>query len=1025
MSDENDNGRAPGGRAPLTLKPRGAGSVSAGTVKQSFSHGRSKTVVVETKRQRTHSAPAGNLAAPSSAEKRAHSPQPSSPRPSQGGPSNDGSGLSADEQRARQRAIELAREHQARQAAEQRAREDRARAEAEAARAAAAAAAAAAAKPVEAPPAPPPAAAAPSIEAPAAAAAPPAPAPTTAAQAPQAPAPQAPVARAPAPRSEAPRSEGPRSDAPRSDGHRAAPGQTRTYEPSRERRDDRPTTTTYRPERAPGRYENMNFGQRAPRADAPRPPRDDRGPPRGDRPQGARPQGDRPQGDRPRPSGEPVRYSALAPRPAPGAGRPGDRPGGPRPPRGAAPNAPPATPEIQRATRQAPRPGEAGRRPDDDEDTRRKAAANAPNKAISRVKGAAQRREGRLTIQAVAGDDEGAVERMRSLASVRRAREREREKRKGGSQEQARAAREVVIPDVITVAELANRMATRGVEIIKFLMRQGVMLKINDVIDNDTAELVATEFGHTVKRVSEADVEEGFIGEEDIDDNLVPRPPVVAVMGHVDHGKTSLLDALRSADVAGGEHGGITQHIGAYQVRLADGQAVTFLDTPGHAAFSAMRARGADVTDIVVLVVAADDGVMPQTAEAIQHAKAAGAPIIVAINKIDKPDANPQRVINELLQHEIVVESLGGDTQVIEVSALKKTGLENLIEAILVQAEMMDLKANPDRTADGTVIEAKLDRGRGAVSTVLVKRGTLKRGDIVVAGANFGRVRALLNERDEQLDSAGPSVPVEILGLDGTPSPGEPFAVVENEARARELTEYRTRVKREKAGSPVAGGVTMADFMAKLQDKKISELPVIIKADVQGSAEAIVGSLDKLATDEVRARIILQGAGAISESDVMLAKGSGAPIIGFNVRASKQAQTLAEREGVEIRYYAIIYDLIDDIKGVLSGMLAPEQRETFLGNARVLQVFDITKVGRVAGCRVTEGVVRRGARVRIIREDIVVLELGTLKTLKRFKDEVTEVGSGVECGMFFEGFQDIKEGDVIECFNLEEVARSL
>ncbi|MBS0490741.1 MAG: translation initiation factor IF-2, partial [Proteobacteria bacterium] len=454
-------------------------------------------------------------------------------------------------------------------------------------------------------------------------------------------------------------------------------------------------------------------------------------------------------------------------------------------------------------------------------------------------------------------------------------------------------------------------------------------------------------------------------------------------------------------------------------------QAVTFLDTPGHAAFSAMRARGADVTDIVVLVVAADDGVMPQTAEAIQHAKAAGAPIIVAINKIDKPDANPQRVINELLQHEIVVESLGGDTQVIEVSALKKTGLENLIEAILVQAEMMDLKANPDRTADGTVIEAKLDRGRGAVSTVLVKRGTLKRGDIVVAGANFGRVRALLNERDEQLDSAGPSVPVEILGLDGTPSPGEPFAVVENEARARELTEYRTRVKREKAGSPVAGGVTMADFMAKLQDKKISELPVIIKADVQGSAEAIVGSLDKLATDEVRARIILQGAGAISESDVMLAKGSGAPIIGFNVRASKQAQTLAEREGVEIRYYAIIYDLIDDIKGVLSGMLAPEQRETFLGNARVLQVFDITKVGRVAGCRVTEGVVRRGARVRIIREDIVVLELGTLKTLKRFKDEVAEVGSGVECGMFFEGFQDIKEGDVIECFNLEEVARSL
>ncbi|MES2897005.1 MAG: translation initiation factor IF-2 [Pseudomonadota bacterium] len=1011
MSDENDNGRAPGGRAPLTLKPRGAGSVSAGTVKQSFSHGRSKTVVVETKRARTHTAPAGNLAAPSSAEKRTFTPPPaSSPRPAS--PAGDGSGLSADEQRARQRAIELAREHQARQAAEQQAREERARAEA----AASAAAAKAADKVAEAPAAPAPVAA------------PEAPAPVAAAT--EAP---APVAQAPTPAA-APPAAGPPS-APRAEAPRPTPtaapaaGQTRTYEPSRERRDDRASTTTYRPERSPGRFENTNFGQRAPRPDQggyqQRPPQGDarpqgdRGPPR--------PQGDRPQGDRPRPSGEPVRYSALSPRPAPGAaGRPGDRPGGARPPRGAAPNAPPATPEIQRATRQAPRPGggDTARRPDDDEDTRRKAAA-APNKAISRVKGAQQRREGRLTIQAVAGDDEGAVERMRSLASVRRAREREREKRKGGGQEAARAAREVVIPDVITVAELANRMATRGVEIIKFLMRQGVMLKINDVIDNDTAELVATEFGHTVRRVSEADVEEGFIGDEDVDDHLLPRPPVVAVMGHVDHGKTSLLDALRSADVAAGEHGGITQHIGAYQVRLENGQAVTFLDTPGHAAFSAMRARGADVTDIVVLVVAADDGVMPQTIEAIQHAKASGAPIIVAINKIDKPGANPTKVINELLQHEIVVESLGGETQAIQVSATEKMGLDDLIEGILLQAEVMDLKANPDRTADGTVIEAKLDRGRGAVSTVLVKRGTLKRGDIVVAGSNFGRVRALLNERDEQLDAAGPSVPVEILGLDGTPSPGEPFAVVENEARARELTEYRTRVKREKAGSPVAAGVTMADFMAKLQDKKISELPVIIKADVQGSAEAIVGSLDALATDEVRARIILQGAGAISESDVMLAKGSGSPILGFNVRASKQAQALAEREGVEIRYYAIIYDLIDDIKGVLSGMLAPEQRETFLGNARVLQVFDITKVGRVAGCRVTEGVVRRGARVRIIREDIVVLELGTLKTLKRFKDEVAEVGSGVECGMFFEGFQDIKENDVIECFSLEEVARSL
>jgi translation initiation factor IF-2 len=979
MSDEKDNGRpsAPGGRQPLTLKPRlGAGSVSAGTVKQSFSHGRSKTVVVETKRARTAGPAAGNLAAPSPAERRTTAPAPAAgsirPAAPASASASDG-GLSAEELKARQRAIELAREHQAQQAAE--------------ARAEAAARAEAVARAAAHPPAAPEAPAAPAASAQAAT---PSPAPS-----------QTPTPVAPRPQVET--------------GRAAAPGQTRTYEPSRERRDDRPTTTTYRPERPAGRFENTSFGQRAPRADQPL--RDRSGPPRdGDR--GPRPPRPAPQG------GEPVRYSALAPRPAPGA-RDGARPGGPRAPR-LAPAAAPATPEIQRAARQAPRPGSQtlDRRVDDDEDTRRK-AAGAASKPISRAKGATQRREGRLTIQAVAGDDEGAVERMRSLASVRRAREREREKRKGGVQEQARVSREVVIPDVITVAELSNRMATRGVDVIKFLMRQGMMVKINDVIDSDTAELIATEFGHTVKRVSDSDVEEGFLGAEDMDEHMEVRAPVVAVMGHVDHGKTSLLDALRQADVAAGEQGGITQHIGAYQVKLPNGQKVTFLDTPGHAAFTAMRARGADVTDIVVLVVAADDGVMPQTIEAIQHAKAANTPIIVAVNKMDKPDANPTRVINELLQHEIVAESLGGETQVIEVSALKKTGLNDLIEAILLQAEVLELKANPDRTAEGVVIESKIDRGRGAVSTVLVKRGTLKRGDIVVAGAKFGRVRALLNERDEQVPSAGPAEPVEVLGLDGAPSPGEAFAVVESEARARELTEYRIRLKREKAGAPIASGVSMADFMAKMQDKKISEMPVIIKADVQGSAEAIVGSLDKLATDEVRARIILSGAGAISDSDVMLAKGSGAPILGFNVRATSQARQLAEREGVEIRYYSIIYDLLDDVKGVMSGLLAPEQRETFLGNARVLQVFDITRVGKVAGCRVTEGVVRRGARVRIVRNDIVVLELGVLQTLKRFKEEVAEVGNGVECGMAFQGFQDIQEGDVIECFTIEEVKRSL
>ncbi|MDP1872705.1 translation initiation factor IF-2 [Phenylobacterium sp.] len=1005
MSDDKDNGRAPGGRPPLTLKPRGAGSVSAGTVKQSFSHGRSKTVVVETKRARTHVPAPSNLAGPSSSERRGSDSRPQSRA------SSDTSGLSAEEVRARQAAIDRARE-QALLNAATKARDERERAEQDAAAKAAEAAQAKAAQVASEQAASEQAASAPAKaqEAPAAEA----PAPQAPAPAPVAKAEPAPPAAVAAPTAEArPR---PTAQAPRADAASRTPptggGQTRSYTPSPERRDDRASTTTYRPPRP--RFDATSFNQRAPRPD--REGARTEAPPAADAPREDR---STPRGERPAPSGgDTVRYSALTPRPAPprdgarGAGRP------------VAPGAPPATPEVQRAARQAPRPGATNpdRRPEEEDDRRGKPPA--PGKAISRGKGAPQRREGRLTIQALAAGDEGAVERMRSLASVRRAREREREKRKGGGQEAARVAREVVIPDVITVGDLANRMTTRGVEVIKFLMRQGVMMKINDVIDSDTAELVATEFGHTVKRVSESDVETGFLSTETDEADAPLRSPVVAVMGHVDHGKTSLLDALRSADVASGEHGGITQHIGAYQVRLEDGQRVTFLDTPGHAAFSAMRARGANVTDIVILVVAADDGVMPQTIEAIQHAKASGAPIIVAINKIDKPDANPTRVINELLQHEIVVERLGGETQVVEVSALEKLGLDDLLEAILVQSEVMDLRADPDRTAEGVVIEAKLDRGRGAVSTVLVKRGSLKRGDIVVAGANWGRVRALFNERDEQLDAAGPSTPVEVLGLDGTPDPGEPLAVVENEARAREITEYRQRMKREKSGSPVAGA-SLADMMAKLADKRVSELPVIVKADVQGSAEAIVGSLDKISTDEVRARIILSGAGAISESDVMLAKGAGSPILGFNVRASKQARDLAEREGVEIRYYSIIYDLIDDIKGVLSGMLAPIQRETFLGNAEVLQAFDITKVGRVAGCRVTEGVVRKGARVRIIRADVVVLELGVLQTLKRFKDEVNEVPNGQECGMAFQGFQDIKVGDTIECFNLEEVKRYL
>jgi len=654
----------------------------------------------------------------------------------------------------------------------------------------------------------------------------------------------------------------------------------------------------------------------------------------------------------------------------------------------------------------------------------------APPPVKPAKKGEPKRREGKLTLDMVEREVAGDDDRVRSLAAYRRAQQKEKERRAkmmGAGAERERIVREVIIPESITVQELSNRMAVRVADIIKFMMRQGQMLKQSDELDADTAELIATEHGHSVKRVAESDVEEGLAGDiVDTEENLESRPPVVTVMGHVDHGKTSLLDALRETDVVAGEAGGITQHIGAYQVRLRDGQRVTFLDTPGHAAFSAMRARGAQVTDIVVLVVAADDGVMPQTVEAIQHARASGAPIIVAINKIDKPDANPNRVLTDLLQQEIITEQHGGDTLAVEVSALKKTGLDKLVETILLQAEVMELKANPNRPAEATVIESKLDRGRGTVATVLVQKGTLKRGDIVVVGAQVGRIRALTNERGQQLQAAGPSEPVEIMGLEGVPEPGDVLNVVENENRAREVADYRARAKKQKqAGGPSRTGTSLESMMAKFKDSTAKELPILIKADVQGSAEAIVGSLEKLAHEEVRARVVLSGVGAINESDVQLAKGSGAPIIGFNVRASKEARDLAEREGVEIRYYNIIYDLIDDIKGVMSGMLAPLTRESFLGNAEVLEVFQISKVGKVAGCRVTEGVVRKGAKVRILRDNVVIQEMGVLTTLKRFKDEVNEVVAGQECGMSFGPFQDIKQGDVIECFNVEVVQRTL
>ena len=554
-------------------------------------------------------------------------------------------------------------------------------------------------------------------------------------------------------------------------------------------------------------------------------------------------------------------------------------------------------------------------------------------------------------------------------------------------------------------------------------MAQGNMATINDVLDADTAQLIAEEFGHTVKRVSEADIEVGIEGKDDKDEDLQPRAPVVTVMGHVDHGKTSLLDALRATDVVGGEAGGITQHIGAYQVELGSGDKITFLDTPGHAAFTAMRARGAKATDIVILVVAADDSVMPQTIEAISHAKAAEVPIIVAINKIDRPEANANKVKQELLQHEVIVEEMGGDVQAIEVSATEKTNLDALQEAIILQSEILELKANPDRAADGVIVEAKLDKGRGPVATVLVQRGTLRVGDIVVAGSKWGKVRALINDRGESVKEAGPTVPVEILGLSAPPEAGDGFAVVESEARAREISEYRERKVRESRAQPGGRG-SLEQMLSQIKTKDVKEMPIVIKADVQGSAEAIVGALEKLGTDEVSVRILHAGIGGITESDVVLAEASSAPIIGFNVRANAQARDHARGSGIEIRYYSIIYDLVDDIKAALSGMLDPTLRETFLGNAEILEVFNVSKAGKVAGCRVTEGNVERGAKVRLIRDDVVIHE-GTLATLKRFKDEVKEVNSGQECGMAFENYQDMQPGDVIECFRVEEVARTL
>ena len=982
--NENDKDMNDATRGAGTT-PRRSGSEPS-HVRQSFSHGRSKSVVVEhvgKRKPRTGAAPAAaGGAAPAASGGPARRPGDAPRRPPQGrsgAPNRSGQPTLSDEEadrRARaleaaKRAAVLQREQAAAAAvaarkAEEAAVEEAARAAVEAQRKAAEEAAErlvaeAQRKAAE-------EAARAAEEAARAAAPPPAP-------------PPAPVQAEPAPRVEAPVARAPQGDRP--------------------------------------------YGDRPPRPAGDRPPYGDRPPrPAGDRPYGDRPpyqdRGPRPAGDRP--------YGDRPPRPA------GDRPGGfgdrgPRP-QGDLSHLTPRLPGPKFISRAADRPevpGLGGRA-----DMASKFAKAPPvkskaelereraDKASPRGKGESDRRQGNFSLdRAIAGEEGG---RQRSMAAMRRRQERER--RKGATMEKpAKVMREVRIPDAITVQELANRMAERGVDVIKSLMKMGMMATITQAIDADTAQIIVEEFGHTPLRVSDAAVEEGIEGEVDVAEALLPRAPVVTIMGHVDHGKTSLLDALRKTNVVSGEAGGITQHIGAYQVRTSGG-VVTFLDTPGHAAFTSMRARGASVTDIVVLVVAADDSVMPQTIEAISHAKAAGVPMIVAINKIDKPAANAQKVREELLRYEVLVEEMGGETLNVEVSAKTGKGLDKLVETILLQAEVLDLRANPDRAADGAVIEAKLDVGRGPVATVLVQRGTLRVGDIFVVGDQWGKVRALINDHGERVEFAGPSEPVEVLGLNGAPEAGDKLQVVENETRAREISSYRQDKTRETAAVKGAR-VSLDQLLAQAgSSANVKELAVIVKSDVQGSAEAIAQALEKIGNEEVRVRVLQSGVGAITESDVTMAVASRAPIIGFNVRANAAARDAATQKGVEIRYYSIIYDIVDDVKKAASGLLSPELRETIIGNAEVLQVFKISNVGVVAGCRVTDGVARRSAGVRLLRDNTVI-HTGKLSTLKRFKDEVKEVQSGQECGMAFENYQDLRERDVIELFETQTIERSL
>ena len=1011
--DTTDKTLRAGARKPLSLNR----TVESGHVQQKFSHGRSKSVVVEKKRklrlpgseseETTQAAPAPEAA-----------PRPAMPRPAspgarpvaRPGPASSTATpqrtLSEREQAARVSALSAERRSQ-----EQQAEIDRQRllAEQEAARAAAQAAAAAAAE----------AAATQANEEP-----------STGSE------PIAPIGAAPALEASGSQTV---TEAPAPSPASGEPPVTVSAEPPP------PPTAAAEPVSPPARVETPP----AARPFMTRPPG-----PAPVRPAGGQRPPQSPPGQRPPRQGEGTYQARTGSSPPPrDGGRAGDgyRPtGSARPPQRveSTSSQPLFKPVgmtrpmlVSRTDRPSPKPPEPIKKGEEvtqlkraprtaaqpttdlsDDDDRAKKRGGLPVKGAPRTpgKGEGDRVRGKLTITNALDENQ----RGRSLAALKRRREREKLKAMGVQQPRDKVMREVVIPEAITIADLANRMTERAVDVIKLLMKQGAMHKINDVIDADTAELIVTEFGHTAKRVSEADVLEGFIGEQDVDENLEPRAPVVTIMGHVDHGKTSLLDAIRKANVASGEAGGITQHIGAYQVVTEDGHKITFIDTPGHEAFTAMRARGAKVTDIVVLVVAADDGVMPQTIEAINHAKAAKVPIIVAINKIDKPDADPTRVATDLLQHEIVVESMSGDVLDVPVSAIKGTGLDKLLEAIVLQAEILELKANPNRTANGYVIEAKLERGRGPVGTVLVERGTLRVGDIVVAGAAWGRVRALIDDKGSNVKEAGPAVPVEVLGFDSAPEAGDEFSVVESEARAREITDYRVRKRRDTLGS--AGTPrTLEAMMAQLKDADRKEFPLVIKGDVQGSVEAIVGSLKKISTDEVQARLIHTGVGGITESDVALANASKAIVIGFNVRANVQAKQLADSHGLEIRYYNIIYDLVDEVKAAMSGLLAPTRREVFLGHATVKQVFNISKVGRIAGAQVTDGKVERGARLRLLRDNVVILQEGKLSTLKRFKDDVREVTAGQECGIAFENFQDLKDGDVIECYQVEIIKRSL